>query len=183
MRYSVEGSGEPLLLIHGLGGSSGWWVRNAGVLGRHFTIYTVDLPGFGAMRRSAEPFSIRGAAAWLRNFLHALQLERVSLIGHSMGGLIAVLFAAECPAQLQQLILVAPAIGLPNTRIASYLLPLARESFRLERSFWRMLIWDGMRAGFPTTLRACRELLSYQIEDELSRISAPCLLIWENSTR
>src|SRR5947208_2393353 len=105
VRYRVEGSGEPLVLIHGLGGSGGWWSRNAGVLGRHFTVYSVDLPGFGAMRRSSEPFSIRGAVGWLHSFLHALGLERVSLIGHSMGGLIAAVFAAECPARLHRLIL------------------------------------------------------------------------------
>ncbi len=178
VRYRVEGSGEPLVLIHGLGGSIGWWVRNAGVLGRHFTVYAVDLPGFGAMRRSAEPFSIRGAVGWLQAFLQALELDKVSLIGHSMGGLIAAIFAAEFPARLQRLILAAPAVALPNTRIASYFLPLARETLRVERSFWKTLIWDSLRAGFPTTLRASRELLGYKLEGELSQISTPCLLVW-----
>src|SRR5437764_9156841 len=122
--YRVQGSGEPLVLIHGLGGSSGWWVRNVEALSRHFTVYTVDLPGFGAMRKHRTPFSVRGAVEWLASVLDALELERVSLVGHSMGGLISAIFAAERPARLDRLVLAAPAIGLPSRRIASYLLPL-----------------------------------------------------------
>lgn len=178
VRYLVEGNGEPLILIHGLGGSSGWWVRNIGFLGQYFTVYTVDLPGFGAMRRCPAPFSVNGAVAWLRTLLDALELETVSLIGHSMGGLIAAIFAAERPARLNRVVLAAPAITLPSTRIATYFLPLARETLRVERSFWPILIWDGARAGFSTSLRAARDLLRYKMEHEFSRITTPCLLIW-----
>ena len=178
VRYRVEGTGEPLVLIHGLGGSTDWWVRNTGPLSRHFTVYSVDLPGFGAMRRCPTPFSVRGAVAWLRSFLNALKLDKVSFIGHSMGGLIAAIFTAEYPAQVARVVLAAPAIGLPTSSIAAYLWPITREMVRVERSFWKTLIWDGMRAGFPTTLRASRDLLRSKIDDELSRIETPCLLIW-----
>jgi pimeloyl-ACP methyl ester carboxylesterase len=166
------------VLIHGLGGSSRWWVRNAGFLSQCFTVYTVDLPGFGAMRRCPAPFSVNGAVRWLRTLLDALGLEKVSLIGHSMGGLIAAIFAAQCPERLKRLVLAAPAITLPSTRIPAYFLPLARETLRIERSFWKILIWDSARAGFSNSLRAARDLLRYKMSGEFSRISTPCLLIW-----
>lgn len=178
VHYRVEGNGEPLVLVHGLGGSTGWWVRNVGFLSRYFTVYTVDLPGFGAMRRCPAPFSVNGAVAWLQTLLDALGLEKVSLIGHSMGGLISAIFAAECPKRLNRLVLAAPAITMPSTRIAAYFLPLARETLRIEPSFWKILIWDGARAGFSTSLRAARDLLRYKMNDEFSRIATPCLLIW-----
>src|SRR5947209_12730813 len=142
VHYRVEGHGEPLILIHGLGGSSGWWVRNVAFLSQYFTVYTVDLPGFGVMRRCPARFSVNGAVAWLRTLLDALRLEKVSLIGHSMGGLISAIFAAECPDRLNRLVLAAPAITMPSTRIPAYFLPLARETFRVEPSFWKILIWD-----------------------------------------
>jgi len=176
--YDVIGTGKPLVLIHGLGGSRAWWIRNVGVLGQHFTVYSLDLPGFGAMRRYPTPFSVLAAVAWLQVFLDALKLERVSLVGHSMGGLISAIFAAERPERLERLVLAAPAIELPSRRVAAYLQPLLRESLQVERSFWKTLVWDGLRAGFPTTLRAARDLLGYVSQDELSRITAPSLLIW-----
>ena len=178
VHYRVEGNGEPLILIHGLGGSSGWWVRNVAFLSRYFTVYTVDLPGFGTMRRCPAPFSVNGAVAWLRTLLDALKLEQVSLIGHSMGGLISAIFAAEYPDRLNRLVLAAPAITMPSTRIASYFLPLARETLRVEWSFWKILIWDTARAGFSTSLRAARDLLGYKMSHEFSRITTPCFLIW-----
>jgi pimeloyl-ACP methyl ester carboxylesterase len=178
VRCRVTGSGEPLILVHGLGGSSAWWVRNIGDLSRHYTVYTVDLPGFGTMRRFPLTFSVRGAAAWLRSLLDGLALERVSIIGHSMGGLVSAVFAVEYPERLNRLVLAAPAIGLRSSRIATYLKPLAREMLRVQRSFWRTLIWDSIRAGPFTTLHASRDLLRFKIEDELSRIVTPCLLIW-----
>jgi pimeloyl-ACP methyl ester carboxylesterase len=178
VNYRVEGDGEPLVLIHGLGGSSDWWVRNVGFLSRHFTVYTVDLPGFGAMRRCPAPFSVDSAVAWLRTFLDALGLEQVSLIGHSMGGLIAAIFAAESPERLKRIVLAAPAMAMRSNRVAAYFLPLARETLRIERSFWKILIWDSARAGFSTSFRAARDLLRYKMGDEFSRITTPCLLIW-----
>jgi pimeloyl-ACP methyl ester carboxylesterase len=179
--YRVEGSGSPLVMIHGLGGSSAWWVRNVGALSEHFTVYTVDLPGFGAMRRYPEPFSVGGAVAWLGTLLDALRLEKVSLAGHSMGALITALFAAECPGRVDRLVLAAPAIGLPSSRIAAYVLPLALEMLRVERSFWKTLVWDGARAGLSTSLRASRDLLRSNIDNDLSKISRPCLLVWGES--
>jgi pimeloyl-ACP methyl ester carboxylesterase len=176
--YDVIGSGEPLVLIHGLGGSRAWWGRNVGVLGQYFTVYNLDLPGFGAMRRHPTPFSVLDAVAWLQAFLDELRLERVSLVGHSMGGLISAIFAGERPGRLERLVLAAPAIELPSRRVAGYLRPLLRETLQVERSFWRILVWDGLRAGFPTTLRAARDLLGYVLQDELSRIASPSLLIW-----
>jgi pimeloyl-ACP methyl ester carboxylesterase len=95
-----------------------------------------------------------------------------------MGGLISAIFAAECPDRLNRVVLAAPAITMPSTRVAAYFLPLARETLRVEPSFLRILIWDGARAGFSTALRAARDLLRYKMQDEFSRITAPCLLIW-----
>jgi pimeloyl-ACP methyl ester carboxylesterase len=95
-----------------------------------------------------------------------------------MGGLVTAVFAAEYPERVKRLVLAAPAIGLPSSRMVNYLKPLAREMLRVQRSFWKTLIWDSIRAGPFTTLHASRDLLRLKIEDELSRIAAPCLLIW-----
>ena len=178
VHYQVQGKGEPLVLLHGLAGSRAWWVRNVGVLSRHYTVYLLDLPGFGAMRRYRNRFSVAGAAGWLGDLLNALHLGRVSLIGHSMGGLIAAIFAARWPERLNKMVLAAPSIGLTRKAVTAFLIPLAIESFSVHPRFAPTLVWDTARAGAFTLLRATRELLNMNIERELAQITTPCLLVW-----
>jgi pimeloyl-ACP methyl ester carboxylesterase len=178
VRYQVHGQGEPLVLLHGLAGSTAWWRRNVGVLSRHYTVYLMDWPGFGAMRQYRRHFSVAGAAGWLGDLLGVLGLSKVSLVGHSMGGLIAAIFAARWPDRLAKLVLVAPAIGLPRRAMAAFLLPLAREAFPVHPRFAATLARDTARAGLFTLQRAARELLHMNIERELAQITTPCLLVW-----
>lgn len=65
IRYEVAGEGEPVVLVHGLSGSTRWWSRNAPALARRCRIYLVDLPGFGAMRRLRRHFVLTETADWL----------------------------------------------------------------------------------------------------------------------
>jgi pimeloyl-ACP methyl ester carboxylesterase len=178
VRYQVWGDGEPLVLVHGLAGSTAWWVRNVGVFSRHYTVYLVDLPGFGVMRRYARQFSIQGAVTWLRDLLDALDVRKVSMVGHSMGGLITALFAAQWPDRLTAIVLAAPAIAFAHKSVMPFLPSLGREALLLRPGFVPTLLWDTARAGLFTLLRASREMLSMDIHNELGQIRTPCLLVW-----
>jgi len=182
VRYEVYGSGDPLLLIHGLAGSSAWWDRNVPALSQNFSVYLVDLPGFGASRRLKSEFSIASGPEWLASFLAALDLDRVSILGHSMGGLIAAMFAARWPEKVDRLILAAPSIGLSRTTLASHLSPVMRAAFYTRLRFIPRLLWDTARAGPVTLFRSAHELLGMEVHQnfhrELCTITAPCLLIW-----
>lgn len=178
VRYRVGGAGEPLVLLHGLAGSTAWWKRNVEDLSRHYMVYLVDWPGFGVMRRYRRHFSVAGAAEWLSGLLDALELNKASLVGHSMGGLIAAIFAARWPDRLSKLVLVAPAIGLSRRTIATFFLPLAREALSVHPRFAPTLTRDTARAGPFTLQRVARELLAMNVEGELAWITTPCLLVW-----
>src|SRR5581483_1554615 len=103
--YEVAGSGPPVVLLHGLSGSSRWWRRNIGALAPHRRVYIVDLIGFGASRGQAR-FVLAEAAGTLMRWLDLLGLARASLVGHSMGGLIAAELAADAPDRVDRLVLV-----------------------------------------------------------------------------
>jgi pimeloyl-ACP methyl ester carboxylesterase len=178
VRYQVHGQGEPLILLHGLAGSTAWWRRNVGVLSRHYKVYLVDWPGFGTMCQYRRHFSVAGAVGWLGDLLGVWGLSKVSLVGHSMGGLIAAIFAARWPDRLAKLVLVAPAIGLPRTAMAAFLLPLVREALSVHPRFAPTLAWDTARAGLFTLRRVAREFLHMNIQQELAQITTPCLLVW-----
>ena len=65
VRYEAAGEGEPVVLVHGLSGSTHWWSRNVQAIAERYRVYLVDLPGFGRMRHSRRRFILAEAAGWL----------------------------------------------------------------------------------------------------------------------
>jgi pyruvate dehydrogenase E2 component (dihydrolipoamide acetyltransferase) len=80
-----------------------WWSSLSESLAERRTVYVLDLPRLGRRRRAAE------LAAWLGRWLQAAALERVDLVGHPLGGLVAAELAAFEPERIRRLVLVAPA--------------------------------------------------------------------------
>ena len=111
-RLAVEqtGSGEPLVLMHGIATDSRIWTGVLPELARARSVYTVDLPGFGRSEPVGEGFELSAVAAAIRDGLteHGLT-EPCDLVGHSLGGGVAIQFAAAYPEMLRRLTLVAPA--------------------------------------------------------------------------
>jgi len=104
--YAVEGHGPPLLLLHGLGSSHLTWSDVRGAFAENFTVYTVDLPGFGYSDKPAGYASARQEAAFVDRFLSSLGIDRAAVVGHSMGGAVALWLAAEHPDRVERLVLV-----------------------------------------------------------------------------
>ena len=107
------GSGEPLLLLHGAGGNSGW-LKFADALAEHYTVYYPSHPGYGKSPRPDWLESIPDMAAFYTWYLDTLGLERVRTIGFSMGGWIAAELVATCTNAVGKLMLVGAAGVKPN---------------------------------------------------------------------
>jgi pimeloyl-ACP methyl ester carboxylesterase len=105
--YVQAGSGSVLLLIHGMGGSFENWQDVIEPLARQHTVIAPDLPGHGASAPGAGDYSIGALAAGLRDLLIALGHERATLVGHSLGGGIAMQFAYQFPEMTERLVLVS----------------------------------------------------------------------------
>jgi pimeloyl-ACP methyl ester carboxylesterase len=177
-RYAVAGTGEPLVLVHGLSGSTHWWRRNLTALAERYRLYLVDLPGFGCMGHWRGRFALAEAAEWLHAWMGAVGLPRACLVGHSMGGFICLQLAARWPTSVRRLVLVDP-VGIPTGRnhlIASTHLLTA--ALRTSPRFYPTFVLDGLRAGPRAVLRAGSEILRSDVRDMLSRVSAPTLLVW-----
>ena len=176
--YESAGSGEPVVFVHGLGGSTRWWARNVPAIAREHAVYLVNLPGFGALRWRGPRFVLREAADWLGEWLEAAGTGPCHLVGHSMGGYIAVRLAARRPELVRSLVLVAPA-GVPTGRaMLSYGVPLVAASLVAAPSFLPVLALDVLRAGPLTILRAARDLLAEDVRDDLRAVGASTLLVW-----
>lgn len=98
LHYETFGSGRPLVLIHGFAGSTYTWRKIIPLLSDNFTIYALDLPGFGLSDKSPDAgYDLHSQARAVVDFTNALKVHGMTLVGHSMGGVIAAI-AAELNA-------------------------------------------------------------------------------------
>lgn len=183
VRYTECGAGRPVLLVHGLSGSTLWWGRNVSVLARRCRVIAVDLPGFGSLRRYHDRFVLERAAHWLWSFLKVLGIRRVDLIGHSMGGYICLRMAAEHPRAVRRLVLAAPA-GVPlAASIFGEVVPLLGALRYASPSFLPVLAYDGLRMGPRMLLSTARDIIQLNVGAELKKVRTPALLVWGERDR
>lgn len=192
---------ETIVMIHGFGANRDNWLRFA----RHFTnryhVIALDLPGFGESSKAQTQYDVGSQAQRLQAFLKALNIEKAHLIGNSMGGHIAALYAARYPERVLTLAL------LDNSGVTS---PKKSEMFeRIERGEPNPLVVrkaedfealmnfvfvsppplpDPLKRHFAEQSMANQEHYDrifaqlreryIPLEPELPKISAPTLLLW-----
>ncbi|HEU5142994.1 MAG TPA: alpha/beta fold hydrolase [Solirubrobacterales bacterium] len=105
--YVEAGEGPVLLLIHGMAGTCANWHEVIGPLARDHTVIAPDLPGHGESAPGGGDYSIGGLATGLRDLLLALGHERATLVGHSLGGGVAMQLAYLFPEMVERLVLVS----------------------------------------------------------------------------
>lgn len=109
LAYTNAGQGFPLLFLHGLGSYFPAWKKNIAALSSHYQCLAPDLPGFG---KSSKEGITPGMHFWtevVNEFLDQLGIEQCHLVGHSMGGQVAMHLANRFPARIRKLSLIAPA--------------------------------------------------------------------------
>jgi pimeloyl-ACP methyl ester carboxylesterase len=107
IRYNVIGGGPPVLLVHGWLSSSRIWEQLAPRLAQRFTVYTLDLVGFGESDKPLSGYGVRNGSRLLYAFCAHFGLTRTGVIGHDLGGAMAVKLAADHPDIVGRLVLVA----------------------------------------------------------------------------
>jgi esterase len=105
LNFKSLGQGRPLVMLHGLFGSHDNWLGVAPKLARHFKLYLLDLRNHGASPHGAE-MNYPVLANDLAEFFGAQKLDTANLLGHSLGGKVAMQFAFNFPARVEKLIVV-----------------------------------------------------------------------------
>lgn len=106
---SDTGSGKTLLFLHGLGLNKDFWSPTIAHLATTHRCIAVDLPGHGESRNVAANGSMSAYASSVRELIEKLNLNDVTLVGHSMGGQIAIILALQMPSVISRLVLVCSA--------------------------------------------------------------------------
>jgi pimeloyl-ACP methyl ester carboxylesterase len=165
IHYKFLGNGPPIVLIHGGGNDWREWEQNLAFLSRSHQLFAVDMPGFGLSQPPETVVSPTWSVDFLKDFLDNLGITSTHLIGHSMGAMIAIAFAARYPESVRRMVLV-DATGLGDfSRRGQLLLSI----FRITDH------WQGQKRGPRYLIRPMEKL---RVLDELPKIKSPALIVW-----
>ena len=193
----VRGTGRPLLLLHGWGVSSELFAPILDGLEPGHTLIVPDLPGFGATPEPDTPWSVHEYAAWCIALLDRLGIESCDLVGHSNGGRIGIVMAAEHPGRVAKMVLAGSAGIRPRRTLASSVRVRTYKALRaierssampsaLRRSARRRADQRGsadFRAATGTMRGTLVRIVNEDLRELLPHVTIPVLLIWgENDT-
>lgn len=198
--YLKRGEGEEAaLLIHGFGGDLKSWLFNQEALADELAIYALDLRGHGDSSKQVGSGSLDEFVEDVRGFLDSLGLQKVHLVGHSMGGAIAIQFALADPGRVSSLVLIATA-GLGSEIDVEYiegfisagrrkdLLPHIEKLFADRKLVTRQLIENVLKFkrmdGVESSLRAIASQFCPEgrqaliLRDQVNALAMPTYVIW-----
>ena len=185
VHYVEEGSnhgGAPLLILHGYNGSCDYWYpHTVPALALERRVLAPDLPGNGLSGRLRE-HTLQTYADFTINLIDALGLEKVDLMGHSMGGMIGIAAATQHPERFRKLVLVDSA-GLPELVKRPWLAPikmLGDSSLRQVR-YYPTFIKIGMRARTPR--EGLKMIRHESVGAMLPNLALPTLILWGSRDR
>jgi len=202
MHYVEAGTGDPVILLHGLWGGLNEWEPNVDALGEDFRVIVLDQIGFGDSDKPEAMYHNKLLAQFLAGFMRALGMEKASLVGHAMGATTGTYFAVHYPDMVDKLVLV-DGVGYQRDRPANEPSPPptpARINFQriasgstveetralLKRRVYNdSLVTDAWAEEaffiWLNASRAIREMIATGgavTKEEMRTIKAPTLVIW-----
>jgi 2-hydroxy-6-oxonona-2,4-dienedioate hydrolase len=173
----APGHSPPVVLAHGLVVSSRYLAPTAELLGRSFSVFAPDLPGFGRSEKPRRPLSLTALADALGDWIESMGLGRVSLLGNSMGCQVVVELAVRRPELVSRLVLQGPTVD-PAARSTRHQMKRWLENMPYEKpGLGPIMASDYARAGLRRALRTFGELLRDPIEEKLPHVRAPVMVV------
>ncbi len=171
--YVEKGQGDPLILLHGNGEDSTYFVNQIDEFAKYFHVYAVDTRGHGQTPRGTAPFTIRQIAKDLADFMDEQGIEKADILGFSDGGNIALIFAIKYPEKVNRLI--ADGANLDTTGIVPKLMAAMKREYDKA-------VKEGEKSD-PEGQANREELFSLMVNDpnipvsELAKIKAKTLIM------
>jgi pimeloyl-ACP methyl ester carboxylesterase len=194
VHYYTAGQGEPLVVIHGGGGDARTWLKNISELSQKYTVYAPDLPGYGGSQPLNGNYYIPELSEFLGGFAGKLGLDTFYLVGHSMGGGVALDFALKSPRKIKKLVLISSlclgreiAFWVRLMSIPAFIKSLGAVTLAVLRSI-KWLVEHLNPAEFimplsPASMTVGGNITTFKqqtlvLENRLGEIAVPTLLVW-----
>lgn len=180
VHYEVLGRGRPLIFLHGWIGSWRYWIPTMQAASISFRTYALDQWGFGDTAKNSELYSLDQQVGLLSGFLDQMGIGKIALVGHGMGAVIALSFAARNPFTVDRVMVTSFPLGSAtlNPRLRS-----APISELLDWLLARLPVADGARAEAPKAdqraiLASLDQLQTLDLLDLAMRLTTPCLFVY-----
>jgi pimeloyl-ACP methyl ester carboxylesterase len=189
------GKGPAVIFQHGFLGGSGIWAPQIAHFSRNYDVIAPDLPGFAASGQLLPPESLEGFGSLLIKFLDEQSIDRFSLVGHSIGGMIALQVALDYPDRIDRLVLYGTApSGASRERFESIEQSIARilsQGIDLQADivvgtwfvagaaapYFEMARAAGSGLLATTAAKIMKSTSEWDVSDRLGEIKAPTLVI------
>lgn len=151
----------PLVMLHGWAASHKFWKYSFSAFSPRWRVIAPDMVGFGISEKPKRDYTVEGLTSWFGKFLDAMKLDRITLVAHSMGGTIALLYALQHPERIERLVVSNPVV-VGATAFTS------RTKFCMAPGI-RRLLFSLAKVG-PIRRWVARDFtLVGQLDDDLSR--------------
>ncbi len=145
--YLDVGTGPPVILIHGFGGSMWQWEHQQQILSQHFRILTLDLLGSGLSDKPDIEYLPGEMLDFCTGFMDALQIPQATLVGNSMGAGLAIGMALTHPTRIDKLVLIG---GLPSDVMAKLTSRSFRQALETQVPWWVISFGNWLFGGLVT---------------------------------
>lgn len=177
IKAKVIGKGKALVLVHGLGTSSKSWLKNLEAISKCGKVYAIDLPGFGESDKPDKILSPEEQAKILYEWCLQMDLQKISLCGHSFGGEVCLWFAAKYPLMVEKMALVATTGYKYNFSLLKRSFALLQDAVHEPLNFLSTLTDSYIKAGPYRIIRTMQKSNAGILEKLLPGIKAETLLI------
>jgi pimeloyl-ACP methyl ester carboxylesterase len=181
VHYEVIGRGRPLVFIHGWLGSWRYWVPAMEELSARHRTYALDLWGFGDSDKLSTYYSVDAYVELIGEFLDQLGIWRVPMVGHALGGVVALLFASRFPERVEQVMgvsvpMVGGAVNRPLAGFSGNGEALARLVSR--RANYPEVDLEARKADVAAVAQSMQSAMSCDLCRILAPIEIPVLLAY-----
>ncbi len=195
VHYEVHGRGRPVILLHGWLGSWGLWQDTMTTLGKSYRTYALDFWGFGESGKKRNTYAVQDFVSLVNQFMDQLGIDRVPLVGHSMGGTVSLSVALQHPEKVSKVVIIGSPIAgsslaLPlkfaGYRFNAFMLFHMMGAFRLamrvaspficrDPKFPDMMDKDLSRTTLESFLTSIATLRRTDLRPDLSKITIPTM--------
>jgi len=184
VHYEALGRGRPLIFIHGWLGSWRYWMPTMDDLSDRYRTYALDLWGFGDSDRRRDGYSLDGYVTLVQRFMDELGLLQAPLVGHGLGGAVALRFASLTPERVERVMAVSlplerAAIGRPLAGFSGGNRDVAEQILgRRQAAAYPEVRLEAGKADALAVRSSVEAVMQADLREDLEAVSVPVLLVY-----
>jgi len=179
VHYETLGRGRPLIFLHGWLGSWRYWMRAMEALSENYRTHAFDLWGYGDSDKQAGRHDLDSYMRLLETFMDQMGIQKAPLVAHSLGGILAVNFAAQHPDRVPRLALVSTPLSDAGLNRGAVLGKSTLGKFQQKRQVTHEVVIQDITRSSPAAVEESLESLKgFDIRPLMDRLQMPALVVY-----